>query len=366
MDFVKSLNDNLDSFDTGNPPPKYPSSYNSSGMISSLIGAGSSLLNGVMGLFTNNANKKENRRQREFAHNEAELQFQRQQQLINQQNEYNSFSNQRKLMEEAGYNPNQFVGNNAGTAISQGGSAQGAATPGVMPMQSPQFNFARDIADLKAVYSQTALNNAQASKLIAETKEIAPNAENIRELNSAMAALHDFNRDFIQRNIKLFDATFENKVKESGLLNDLHGANLDNLKATLESIKQNMHIQNAEFIRNLNEVWPLEIQHLQNQLDIDKATATQLYANAAYLQSLEDATDIQNYINRNTKDWQVNSIRNKAVEQYHNTIAARKGLPWLISQPFSGGGALQFGPFGLSGNVSGTQIYNPYTGEKVN
>lgn len=374
MDFVKSLNDNLDSFDTGNPPPKYPSKSNSSSMVSSLIGAGSSLLNGVMGLFTNNANKKENRRQREFAHNEAELQFQRQQQLINQQNEYNSFSNQRKLMEEAGYNPNQFVGNNAGTAVSQGGSAQGAATPGVMPMQSPQFNFAKDIAELKSVESQTRLNNAQALKLTAEAKEIAPNAISSRNLNSALGRNYDYSSESISRSNRLFDSTFDSQV--SKFLSDSLNSRWQVLltKANLWNTFQSMDIDRQTFQYMIEKRWPAEIDEIQSRINVNKASATlslssasAALAQASLFRAQESGQKIKNNYDKavlNSPEYRQAQIDLAvAIAKYNSAHASNeeKGLPYLTTTSNS----YNYSGLSVSTSESNTQVTNPVTGEVI-
>lgn len=134
----------------------------------SIISGGVSLLGGIGSMFSRNkANKEnmrftseENQKDRDFNHQEAELSFNRQKQLIEAQNEYNSFANQRKLAEAAGLNPYRLFDNGAsGTAVSSGSTdaPQATAGGGRNSVIQPTFNP----SDYQAM-SSAALNLAQA------------------------------------------------------------------------------------------------------------------------------------------------------------------------------------------------------------
>lgn len=134
----------------------------------SIISGGASLLGGIGSMFSRNkANKEnmaftreENQKDRDFNHNEAELSFNRQKQLIDAQNEYNSFANQRKLAETAGLNPYRLFDNGAsGTAVSSSSTdaPQANAGGGRNAVVQPVFNP----SDFQAM-SSAALNFAQA------------------------------------------------------------------------------------------------------------------------------------------------------------------------------------------------------------
>lgn len=134
----------------------------------SIISGGASLLGGIGSMFSRNkANKEnmrftreENQKDRDFNHQEAELSFNRQKQLIDAQNEYNSFVNQRKLAEAAGLNPYRLFDNGAsGTAVSSGSTdaPQATAGGGRNAVIQPTFNP----SDYQAM-SSAALNFAQA------------------------------------------------------------------------------------------------------------------------------------------------------------------------------------------------------------
>lgn len=74
---------------------------------------------GQIGASVINAVSANNQMQKQFEHQKAlyEQQFRDQQQMIREQNEYNSYANQRKLMEEAGLNPMLMYQNGTSGAL---------------------------------------------------------------------------------------------------------------------------------------------------------------------------------------------------------------------------------------------------------
>lgn len=83
------------------------------------------------------------------------FQFDRQLDLMNRQNEYNSFSNQRKMAEEAGYNPASLFGGSYSPASS--------ATPGSINLPSgnlPVMQLAQDAGSRIAAGLQSIQDNA--------------------------------------------------------------------------------------------------------------------------------------------------------------------------------------------------------------
>ncbi len=99
------------------------------------------------------------------ANEQLEKQFQQQRQLIQEQNEYNSYANQRKLMEEAGLNPALMYQNgtsgalqsevaNAPKMIGQGEMVSSGIDKGISTLMS--------MAQLKLLESQARKNNADA------------------------------------------------------------------------------------------------------------------------------------------------------------------------------------------------------------
>lgn len=121
-------------------PPSEIGFHHIFGMIGSAIGA---ITGAISQNHANKVNQRENQKDRDFQHREAELSFQRQKQLIDEQNQYNSFANQRKLAEQAGLNPNRiFDQGGAGIATSSSSTnpSQASGMPGrsVSPVLSAQ------------------------------------------------------------------------------------------------------------------------------------------------------------------------------------------------------------------------------------
>ena len=121
-------------------PPSEIGFHHIFGMIGSAISA---ITGAVSQNHANKVNQQENQKDRDFQHKEAELSFQRQKQLIDAQNQYNSYSNQRKLAEQAGLNPNRiFDQGAAGIATSSSSTnppqASGMSGRSVSPVLSAQ------------------------------------------------------------------------------------------------------------------------------------------------------------------------------------------------------------------------------------
>ena len=106
-------------------PPSEIGFHHIFGMIGSAISA---ITGAVSQNHANKVNQRENQKDRDFQHKEAELSFQRQKQLIDQQNQYNSYSNQRKLAEQAGLNPNRIFDQGA-AGIATSSSSHTGRTP---------------------------------------------------------------------------------------------------------------------------------------------------------------------------------------------------------------------------------------------
>lgn len=124
-------------------------------------------LNTIGGLISNNQNKKENARNRAFQHDEAILAHERQLEIMDKQNTWNSPSNQRQLLEEAGYNPNALFSGGA-TSISTGASGGAQAGSGsAIPQQNPIDP--QGIAALVNAFSDAALKEKQGKQLDQQT-----------------------------------------------------------------------------------------------------------------------------------------------------------------------------------------------------
>lgn len=142
-----------------------------------LISGGASLLGGIGSFFSkkdsNKQNAIENQKDRDFQHNEAELAYLRQKGLIDSQNQYNSFSNQRRLAEQAGLNPYRlFDQGSSGIATSSGSTdapqASGVTGRSFQPVLSAQDIQASSAAALN--FAQAKLTNHQMGLTDANTR----------------------------------------------------------------------------------------------------------------------------------------------------------------------------------------------------
>lgn len=153
-------------------PPSTIGFNNIFGMIGSAISA---ITGAVSQNHANKVNQRENQKDRDFQHNEAELSFQRQKQLIDEQNQYNSFSNQRRLAEQAGLNPYRLFGDGgsaSGISLSQGSTvapqASGVTGRSFQPVLSAQDIQASSAAALN--FAQAKLTNHQMGLTDANTR----------------------------------------------------------------------------------------------------------------------------------------------------------------------------------------------------
>lgn len=144
----------LFSISEGVPPSEFGFCY-----IFGMIGSAISAVTGAISQnHSNKLNQRENQKDRDFQHNEAELSFQRQRQLIDEQNQYNSFANQRKLAEQAGLNPNRIFDQGAAGIATSSASTDSPQASG-MPGRS--FSPVLSAQDIQSA-SAAALNFAQA------------------------------------------------------------------------------------------------------------------------------------------------------------------------------------------------------------
>lgn len=105
---------------------------------------------------------EQNELNRQFAHNEASLAWQRQLEMTDKVNAWNSYSNQRKLLQSAGYNPNALFNSSSTLSASNGGStAPQASTPST-------FNYPAFRLD-PISFSDIALKMSQAKNIDADT-----------------------------------------------------------------------------------------------------------------------------------------------------------------------------------------------------
>lgn len=153
-----------------NLPPRGGSSFNfnSMGIFGNLISGGLGILGNK---FNNDAIAKENERNRQWQSEQATIAFNRQRQLTKEQNEWNSYKNQRKLMEQAGYNPNLMVSGTAGVAQSNSSTnAPQANTPVTgMPSSVMSPEVINTLANASLLDSERRKNDAETGRINQDT-----------------------------------------------------------------------------------------------------------------------------------------------------------------------------------------------------
>ncbi len=154
-----------------------------------LASAAGGIISSIGGLATRNSDRKFQQRlvnqQNEFNAQEAEKSYQRQVEMFNMTNEYNSPANQRKLYEEGGFNPNLAMSGAAGTVASSGSSAAPQASSGSAPQTQSQNPLAvfGDIAGIMSSLSQSKVNDAETAKIMEEAKMIKEQTAGQKLLN---------------------------------------------------------------------------------------------------------------------------------------------------------------------------------------
>lgn len=250
---------------------------------SALIGAGSSMLGG---LFSNLSNKRENRKNRQFAHDEAVLAHERQLEIMDKQNEWNSPANQRQLLQEGGYNPNALFSGGA-TSISTGASGGAQAS---QPSAIPQQNIVdpQGVASLINAVSDAKLKDKQGKQLDQQTlgQELQNSYDTIRNqiyekfgmlreeyglnLIDSERALNDSSR--LLKNVETsldFDELFNLRPKQAAqLVADTIFKQMSSQLARAETLKS--EAERSSILANMSF-----------QADLVAATCANLYAEAA-------------------------------------------------------------------------------------
>lgn len=222
-----------------------------------MLGILGGLASGLLGLIsnskTNSANAELNRSNQRFQHAEAELAYKRQRQLIQEQNDYNSFSNQRQLMENAGYNPYNLVGGTAGTAVSSSyTNAPQAGSPSAVPMQQ------LDAATLGAL-SDAALKAAQIKNINADTGKKLEETINTQ----------------IQNNRNQFELELYKKYGEEHQIADLDLKKVQKLNEEASAKLSNSHAELLDWQRT--QKGPKELALLSSTIEAKDNEASLLF-----------------------------------------------------------------------------------------
>lgn len=193
-----------------------------SDFISSAGGAGAfsaagSLASGILGnIAQSNANKTNLQIARETnqANKDiAALNNQLQMDLWREQRDWNSYANQRALLEAAGYNPNSlFDGNGVvGTSSAAPPQLQQAtmSPASVMPVDS----FSRSVGDLMTQTAGVVASLASAKKMVQEAKGVEIDNETRGSLNWSRIRHTNSQADYTDRLSDMIDKTQDSQVK---------------------------------------------------------------------------------------------------------------------------------------------------------
>lgn len=232
---------------------------------SSLIQAGSSLLNGVLGWFSNkNANKANLQIARETNATNKEInqsQLDYNWDMWNAQNEYNRPSEQRQRLIDAGLNPIYYGldGNSAGSAPSFNPIPAQQSSP----MQSYDFNA---ISDLGLKLAQISNLNADSENKQGQSELARVRAETERQLRTGQLVLqgqqiqlnmdqHELNKS---NNNKIINETLaiQQSVDESS-------ARIDNIRSEITNREFDQKIRSAYF--HLDELYKKGMLTLQEK-----------------------------------------------------------------------------------------------------
>lgn len=255
--------------------------------VASAIG---SVVNGISNYFstkeTNRTNAGINAANIEFNREEAQKSRDWSEKMWNQENEYNSPSNQLKLLRDAGLSPVNFE-----TSISPAGSPPSgaqASAPSSIPMQSTNAG----IIDVLAA-SQARLANAQADKAESEaerTKTLLPGELDVQGMTLALGRediqLKQVEREKLkadmretESNIRNLDERTNNLIKERSLLS----LSIDEKKVFLKDFEKRLYnellLQRSKLRMDDYQCRYISSQIALNasQIEVNNQTASNLY-----------------------------------------------------------------------------------------
>lgn len=245
---------------------------------------------------TNAANERINERQIEAAKELQQYQNQFNEEMWNKNNLYNSPSNQRKLLEAAGFNP--YMMYNGGSGSQQITSASGSV-PSAIPMQAYQSTVGRDLAAAVSQSYDNHIKAEQAKQLSIQTDfAFTKQVLDIEEQKSR---------------IKMSNLSADEKARQIGVLDDTLNYLKHTQKARINQTKEEANKVSAERATlDWNLFWNQYTSNLdymikEQNLHIERSTVRRLEA---------EVQKVYNDIYNSTR------ITDKQVEMYTNQITA--------------------------------------------
>lgn len=224
-----------------------------------LIGAGASLVGGLLGSFGQSNTNKANERI-----NERNLQWQ--EEMWNKTNEYNNATNQRQRLLDAGINPLSVQG--MGTA-----QAQNLSAPTQLPMQNSMAAIGQGVADAGLKYAQmknieadTNLKNEEAGKTNAETATINGMRDGQIQLQNVTITNVQKDTDLKVSQVKQIARTIEFMDDQAAEI----GQHIELMKAQGAELMEN--------VAHLQRIDDIAFKHLLLEQGVAQATIDNLHA----------------------------------------------------------------------------------------
>ena len=208
-------------------------------ILGNVLGAGTGGVFGLAsGIFNAKAQSRENRRNREFAREQSELAYQRELEMWNKQNEYNSPTSQMQRFSSAGLNPNLIYGQgNAGNATVlpkyNAAKYQGVA---------PKIDLST-MANLLTQYNNLRLGDAQVNNVKADTETKAANKNFILANTLLTGAKHSYQMKYNSVFKKKLDAEIKNLLLSNKLKDATMSTNIDLMRNQLDESSWRKHFR---------------------------------------------------------------------------------------------------------------------------
>lgn len=303
-----------------------------------LISGAAGLIGGVM---TNSSNSGQTKAQRDFQREENEKDRAWQQHMTDYVNEYNTPSNQRQRLEQAGLNPYMLMGSGStGPAVAASG-AQHSATPSAIPMVNPvPSNFAES-------FLSASLASVQKDNIQAQTQKYGAEAQysKLRGFADIVSAMSDMKLKGVQTiaqqlNNDVLQQVKADRIASYGLNNKLIQTQIDENMATKALLTINTAFRTKE-LQQLPEKFKYECSVMTSQIFANFAMGNRSYADA----SLAAAHELQAKV-------QTDGIRisNRVANATVSALVDRATYEAEIKRKEAGG--IQLGKFG-NFNVSG-------------
>lgn len=197
--------------------------------------------NVASGFIANRANAKENEKNRQFNHAEAELAYNRSVQQWNRENAYNTPTAIRQRLSAAGVNPDLAFSGGMPNAVASFSSSPSASAPGAIPQSPVDFVNAFSTARLTAAQAENI--EADSDKKFSETSILQNDAKwrdalnrGELQLKNALVVLHgsasnlnDQERENLRKELSLVEQNIENaKLTYHKMELEMEGLDYDN------------------------------------------------------------------------------------------------------------------------------------------